>query len=449
MHLASGIGLAGFLTVLCVAQEPATPGGRVVHLSLKQAVNVAFSSEGNAAVQIAGQEARIAKAKSNEALSALLPTLDGNTYLTNYTRSFAAQGLTEFSLPFGVKIPNRIGPVTSVDVRAGLSVNVVNLGAIRRYQATRAGRRASEMESDNTKESVAARTARQYMTALRAAAQVEAAEANVKLAEALVQQASRVREAGNGTGIDVTRAQVQLADTQQRLQAARSQQTQANLSLLRTMGLSLDSDLDLTERLTYVPVDPISPAEAKSQAQKVRSDLLAQKEREEAARLALSASRMEHLPSLAAYGDYGTTGNSTQGLLPTRTYGLSMRVPVYEGGRRAAQTAENSAQYREQTIRTRDLNDEIDLEIRLALERLASAEQQLKTATAGLTLAETELEQANRRYVEGVTGSIEVTDAQTRLIRARDNRIDALFSHNLARIDLNYSMGSLVEMIEK
>jgi outer membrane protein TolC len=305
------------------------------------------------------------------------------------------------------------------------------------------------MESDNTKESVAARTARQYMTALRAAAQVEAAEANVKLAEALVQQASRVREAGNGTGIDVTRAQVQLADTQQRLQAARSQQTQANLSLLRTMGLSLDSDLDLTERLTYVPVDPISPAEAKSQAQKVRSDLLAQKEREEAARLALSASRMEHLPSLAAYGDYGTTGNSTQGLLPTRTYGLSMRVPVYEGGRRAAQTAENSAQYREQTIRTRDLNDEIDLEIRLALERLASAEQQLKTATAGLTLAETELEQANRRYVEGVTGSIEVTDAQTRLIRARDNRIDALFSHNLARIDLNYSMGSLVEMIEK
>jgi outer membrane protein TolC len=40
-----------------------------------------------------------------------------------------------------------------------------------------------------------------------------------------------------------------------------------------------------------------------------------------------------------------------------------------------------------------------------------------------------------------VTTSVEVTDAQTRLERARENRINALFSYNLARLDLHAAMG--------
>jgi len=122
---------------------------------------------------------------------------------------------------------------------------------------------------------------------------------------------------------------------------------------------------------------------------------------------------------------------------------------MYDGGRQEAQAAESATQYREESVRVRDLNDQIDLEIRVALERLQTAELQLKTAVAALTLAETELDQTSRRYAEGVAGSIEVTDSQTKLARAQDNRIAALFSHNIARIDLNYAMGSLVRMIEE
>jgi len=43
---------------------------------------------------------------------------------------------------------------------------------------------------------------------------------------------------------------------------------------------------------------------------------------------------------------------------------------------------------------------------------------------------------------------IEVTDAQTRLQRAKENRIDALFSHNLARIELALAMGNIRSIIQ-
>ena len=42
----------------------------------------------------------------------------------------------------------------------------------------------------------------------------------------------------------------------------------------------------------------------------------------------------------------------------------------------------------------------------------------------------------SRRYDAGVAGSLEVTDAQTRLERARDNQTAALFQYNVARVDL-------------
>jgi outer membrane protein TolC len=64
-------------------------------------------------------------------------------------------------------------------------------------------------------------------------------------------------------------------------------------------------------------------------------------------------------------------------------------------------------------------------------------------AQDGLQLSENELAQAQRRYESGVAFGLEVTDAQTRLERARDNRIEALYNYNLARIDLEQSMGQV------
>ena len=66
----------------------------------------------------------------------------------------------------------------------------------------------------------------------------------------------------------------------------------------------------------------------------------------------------------------------------------------------------------------------------------------------GLQLAEAELEQARRRYMNGVAPSLEVTQAQTELARARDNEVFALFHHVQARIDLGQATGTLRKEID-
>jgi outer membrane protein TolC len=293
--------------------------------------------------------------------------------------------------------------------------------------------------------------AKAYLAALRANADVEAYQANVGLAEAVLKQAENQKSAGTGTGIEVTRANVQLANERQRLLVVENERSKAHLQLLRVMGLNLGTELELTDKLSYEPLDAITVEQAESQAWKNRPDVKAQGEREAAARLNANAVKAERLPNLVAYADYGTTGvnGDTVALLPTRDYGVALRVPIFDGGRRDAHRAETASQFRQERVRTNDLHEQIELEVRMALDSLHSAEEQTKVAEAGFALAQSEFTQARRRYEAGVASSLEVTDAQTRLERARNNRIAALFNHNVARIDLGQATGTIRAMLER
>ena len=134
--------------------------------------------------------------------------------------------------------------------------------------------------------------------------------------------------------------------------------------------------------------------------------------------------------------------------LPTRTAGLSLRVPLFDGGAREARRAETQAQSRQEEIKEKELREQIELEVRQALDTLRSAAEQMKVAKEGLALAESEVAQAQRRTEGGVALSVELTDAQTRLARARDNQVAAVYSYQQARVDFGEATGTIRALIQ-
>ncbi len=434
------------------AQPQATPvlqeRPAVLSLSLKRAVEIALSPEGNARVQLAAEAINQAQSRALEARSALLPNFDASVSEQNAVRNLRALGLDFSAIPIpGFSIPSIVGPFNVFDVRVSGTQNVFDLSSIRRFQAARVSVGATKAEAQGTRNQVADQVARVYLAALRADAALETTKSNLDLSEALVKLANSQKNAGTGTGIEVTRAQVQLANDRQRFVISQNDRERAHLQLLRTLGLRLEGQVELTDKLDFKPAEAPTVEEARKAADTNRAELTAQHEREQTADLSYSATKWERLPSLAFFGDYGSTGNGIDSAFPTRTYGVSLRVPLFDGGRRDARRAESASQARQERIRTRDLKDQIDLDIRLGLESWKSAGAQVTASREGLELAEKELTQARRRYEAGVASSIEVTDAQTRLQRARDNQISALFNHNMARIELNTAMGTIQEFV--
>ena len=428
------------------------PERTVLSLSLKRAVELALSPEGNVQIQLSGEALQQAQSRSAQARAALLPNIDSSMAYRDQTVNLRANGL-QFNIPtvpgFSFSFPTLVGPFDVTDARFSGTQSIFDFSSIRRLQAAHAGISAAKADMASTEEQVAARVARAYLSAIRADADVETARANITLSQAVLAQAENQKQAGTATGIEITRARVLLANDQQRLLVAENARRSAHLQLLRVMDMQLDIELDLTDKLGYVPVDLITLERAKSQAIAERPDLKAQQERENSARLSASATKMERLPSLSAFGDYGTIGNGLDDARPTRTYGVILRIPVFDGGRRDARRAESASQYRAEKVRTKDLKEQIELDVRLALDAVHSAEEQVKVAREGLQLSESELAQAQRRYEAGVAFSLEVTDAQTRLERARDNQTQALYNYNVARIDLEQAMGKVRSSVQK
>jgi outer membrane protein len=430
-----------------MAFVPLGQAQEVMQLSLKRAVDIALTPEGSARVALAEQSVRVQETHLGTARAAFFPTLDGSVQERSQTVNLHTFGFN-FDFP-GFSIPSIVGPFSIFDARASAQATVLDFTTIRKYQASRTSVQAAKADLDVTKDQVSEQVARSYLASLREDAAFEAARANVELSQALERLAQSQKDAGTGTGIEVTRAQVQLANDRQRLTVAENNRRRAVLQLLRAMGLDLKMDVALTDKLAYQAVDTAAVEALLETARKGRSDLKAQEQHQQTARMNYSAVEAERLPSIDAFGDYGTIGSGLVGAHPTHTVGVQLKVPLFDGGRRASRRQESLAQIREEEIRTRDLGLQVELDVRLALDSLRSADSQVQTADQGLTLSQSELEQAQRRYQAGVANSLEVTDAQNRLDRARDNQVEALYNYNLARLDLATATGAIQEYVQK
>ena len=419
-------------------------------LSLKRAVEIALTPEGSPRVALAEESIRQSQTGVAQARAAFLPDIEASVTDQNETVNLKSFGLN-FTLPpgLGLNFPSFVGPFSLFDARATAQQSVFDFSSIRKYQSSKVTVQATRADAETTRNQVSDAVARAYLACLRADAKLETERANVELSDALLQLSNRQKTAGTGLAIEVTRAQVQLANDRQNLIVAENDRRKAALQLLRAMGLNLEARIEFTDKLLYKPVD-VGPMEAAlEKARKERAELKAQAKREEIARLNYGSVKAERLPSLGVFGNYGAIGSEGAGALPTRAVGVTLKVPLFDGGRRDARRAESLSELRQQEIRSRDVKQQVELDVRLALDSIRSAASQVETAREGLALAENELAQARRRYEGGVANSIEVTDAQTRLDRARDNRIAALYNYNLARLDLATATGSIAEYLNQ
>jgi len=412
---------------------------------LKQAVEIALAPDGNTRVRLAALAVEQSKTRVALARGALLPNLDGTVGGQNFTRNLRAFGI---SFPSNIPMPGIVGPITNFDARLSANMTVFDFSAWKRLDAARTGVAAAQAEAEAARNAIADAVARAYVNAVRAGAALSAAQANLTLAESLRKLAQDQKDAGSGTGIEVLRAEVQIANERQRQTLLGNELRRARLQLARLLNIGMDKELELTDPLGLPEANLPALAEALKAANENRKDLSAQSLREQFTRRSYDAVKWERLPSVQAFGDYGTIGLDIESAVATRAYGATLRVPLFDGGRRDARRADAAISLRQDELRTQDLRRQVELEVRLAYDSITSSAAQVKVAEEGIQLAERELAQAQRRYQGGVTSNIEVVDAQTRTERARDNRVMALYQYNQARIDLASAMGAIHRILQ-
>ncbi|HEY3120090.1 MAG TPA: TolC family protein, partial [Vicinamibacteria bacterium] len=274
---------------------------------------------------------------------------------------------------------------------------------------------------------------------------VEAAREQTAAAEALYRLAVDRKHAGVVAGIEVLRAQVQLQRRKERELAITNQVEKAKLDLARAIGLPLGQRFTISDAIGFSPPPPLSVEDALARAYESRADWKEAQYRLRAAEALRRAARGEGLPSVNVSADYGQIGPSLAEARGTYTLNASVHVPVFEGGRVHARVSEADAALEQRHAEVEDMRARVHYEVEEAFLDLSSAAARVEAASAAVDLAREQLQQAQDRFAAGVSGNIEVVQAQDALANSRDAYVSSVFEHNIAKASLARSLGLVEE----
>jgi len=382
-----------------------------------------------------------AKAERRRSLSALLPNLTVGAMQTSQQLDLVAFGL---NVP---GFPTIVGPFGYQNIRAYGQETIYDRPSLKNLKSAAETQKAAELTADEARNLVVQAVSNAYLSVIIDAARVDAIQAEINTAQALFDRAADQKKAGVVPGIDVLRAEVQLRTEQQRMVAQTNQVEKDKLVLARAIGLPSGQAFSLFDRLPFAPLQT-SRDELLKQAYDNRPDFRAAQVTMRAAQFAIDAARAEHYwPSVVVQADYGDIGNTLAESHGTYSVVAGVRVPIYTGGRSAADVAQAESVLRNSKNAMEDLRGRIDFEVRNALLDLQSAETQVNVARTNADLANQTLTQARDRFAAGVTDTIEVVQAQQLLASANENYIGALGAHNAAKIALATAVGAGEERV--
>ena len=343
--------------------------------------------------------------------------------------------------------PSIIGPFNVFDERVYVSQPILDLRAAREARAASASERAETLGVRTARDLVTLVAVNLYLESVAGASRIEAARAQQDTAEALFKQAADMKQAGVVAGIDVLRAQVQVQNQRQRTIRAENDFEKSKLQLARAIGLPAGQAFTLTDRIPYAPIADVTLESALKTAFESRADYLAARERLTAAEANRRAASSDHAPTVHLDADYGAIGQTPADAHATFRVAATVRVPIFDAGRETAHRLETDAQLKRRQAELEDVRGRIDYDVRAALLDLRAAGQQLEAAQANVTLAGQELEQARDRFGAGVTGNIEVSQAQEAVAAASESFIGALYAHNLAKASLARAVGTAEQSV--
>ena len=269
--------------------------------------------------------------------------------------------------------------------------------------------------------------------------------------------------------VEVAKAKQRVARRQDQLLVLEAELSKRQMRLATLIGsdklFGAESKLEMIpQRLEIFPSQDWELRDATVQALENRPDVRAAGVRLESSALAVKVTRTELVPQLNAVvnaslaalngdNDFGASFlDQFSGIVPGFTAGLQYEMPY---GRRAAQARHREAfyQYRKRSEELREVMQQTQFDVRIALEnvRLALAQQKSKARLLQTAVDEEQI-QARRWELTGGDGSRvglvleNLLDAQQRRTDAERELVTVQSDYMAALIELQRAMGTLLQL---
>ncbi|HEY1240292.1 MAG TPA: TolC family protein [Bryobacteraceae bacterium] len=409
----------------CLAQAP-------LRLTLAEAQRLAVQN--NPQVTAANFTAAAAHQVPNQYRANLQPSMAG---------SFTGVGADNGSRLAAGALNN---PVVYERVGSGLSIGQLitdfgrtsNLIGTAKLQAE-----AQDQGTETAKANILLDTSRAYFALLRARSVMKVADQTVAARQTVVDQVTALAESKLKSTLDVSFANVNLADAKLLQVQAQNDVKAAEANLATALGLPNAAGFILSEE----PMPPALPDRIDPLIQEALQDRPELKDLRLQESADLRFAKAEHDLYYPSVGVVGTAGFVPAGYsaIPGRygAIGLNVTIPVFNGGLYKARQSEAELKARAAAQNVTGLENRVTRDVRVAYLNATTAYDRLALTQQLLQQAQQALDLAQSRYDLGLGSIVELSQAQLNVTSAQIADATAHYDYQTQRVAVDYQIGAL------
>jgi OMF family outer membrane factor len=402
-------------------------------LSLEQCIDTALIYNRN--IKLSQHDVEISTEKNREIRGNLLPKLNGIADYRYYTDlPYQIMPAEAFGGPAGTYKEVQFGVPQSMNANLQLAVPLFNSTALNAVKTSQIAAELSEIQKTKTDEDVVLDVSNAYYNAQILLTQITFLDSNIINTGKLVKTTTLLyqQQIAKGTDVDRLKLQVEQITTQRSTIFSQYQQVLNALKFL--MGKPISDSIEvLNTQETIVKPGFNSP---------ITTDVLLIDKKIEFNNSELSGLRNLRLPSLSAYGVYGTTGFGTTGsdsffnFHPIGYVGAQLSVPLFNGRITQHKIVSKKIEIEKSNIQKDLITEKSKLDMK-------NVEMQYSLATKNISVVSSQIDLAkkifNNTVLQNQQGVASITDlllADNALRESQQNYLVALI--NLRRAELEY-----------
>ena len=449
----AGVLLCG-IAVKSYAQQ--APPDTSYSFTVQDCINYAYQHQDS--VVNAGLDIKSAEYKIKETFGQGLPQVNGAISFQDYIQPPVTVGPPFASILAGGS-GNSNAPLVAYPFGAVKYNNTYSLQATQLLfsgtflvglQAVKTYKELSQRSLVRTKIETNVNVTKAYYQVLVSNEQIKLLDANISQLKQQLDQTTQQNKQGFVEAIDVDRLTVQYNNlVTNRENTIRS--LSLNYQMLKfQMGMPIYQPLTLKDKLEDINLDQKvvqNTLDTSFYHNRIEYSLLETDIKLN--QLNVKSKKAEFLPTFSASGSYGGTFQENQirymydHIYPSSYVGVNLNIPIFSGGQRHNQLKQLEISVQKAQNNLNDAKNGFSLQASSANITYFNSTQSLTTQKRSRELAQEVLKVAKIKYQQGVGSSIEVTQAETDLENADNQYIQGLYNALTSKVDLDKAYGRI------
>lgn len=409
--------------------------------TLEQCIDTALLY--NRTIKLSQQDVFQANEKNKETKGNLFPKLNGMTDYRYYTDlPYQLMPAAAFGGPEGTYKEVQFGVPQSLNANLQLTVPIYNPTALGAIKTTRIASELSEIQKIKTDEDVVLEVSNAYYNAQILLNQLAFLDSNLINTNKLLQTTTLLHQQQIAKGTDVDRLQLQLDQLANQRKTVFSQQQQVLNALKFLIGKPISDTIQ-------VSITENSLVQLDSQIQ-ATTDMKLIDKKLQFNYAELKGLQNSKLPSLGAYGVYGTTGygntgaNSFFNFHPIGYVGAQLSIPLFNGTITKHKIVQKKIDIQKTNIQKELVTEKSKLDLINAKMQYTLANQNIATVDDQIKLAKKIYNNTVLQNKQGVANITDLLLADNSLREAQQNYIVAMVNLRKAELEYKRVSGNLI-----